>query len=190
MNWLRSLFVRLGYLFHKENLDRELQQELANHVQLQISDNLRSGMTPEEARSNALLKLGGVEQTKESVRDHSGIPLLDTLLRDLCFGLRMLRKSPGSTVISVLTLSLGIGACGVIFSVFYGVLVRPLAYPSADRVVRVYMHFHPQNMDLGTMSDADFQDLVAQNRSFETSGIFYEGATFELVRKSEPELVP
>jgi putative ABC transport system permease protein len=89
----------------------------------------------------------------------------------------------------MISLALGIGACSAIFSIVYGVLVRPLPYPNADRVVMVYMHFHPQDMDHGTMSDADFQDWNAQNQSFEAPGLFYEGAIFEITGKTEPELV-
>jgi putative ABC transport system permease protein len=109
---------------------------------------------------------------------------------DCRLAFRLLCKSPAFTTIAVLTLALGIGACSAIFSVVYGVLERPLPYPNADRVVRVYMHFHPQDMDYGTMSPADFQDWETQNRSFETLGIFNEAAPFEIDGKSESELVP
>ena len=109
---------------------------------------------------------------------------------DCRLAFRLLCKSPAFTTIAVLTLALGIGACSAIFSVVYGVLERPLPYPNADRVVRVYMHFHPQDMDYGTMSPADFQDWETQNRSFETLGIFKEAAPFEIDGKSESELVP
>src|SRR5277367_687335 len=82
MNWMRSFLLRLGNLLRKERLERDLENELASHLELHIADNLRAGMTPEEARRTALLKLGGVEQTKESVRDVRLIPWLDSLRRD------------------------------------------------------------------------------------------------------------
>ena len=97
MNWLRALLARLGNLFRREQLERDLDNELASHLELHITDNLRAGMIPEEARRMALLKLGGVENTKESVRDQRGLPLLETFVQDLRFGLRMLRKSPAFT---------------------------------------------------------------------------------------------
>ena len=92
MNALRALLARLENLFHKERLERDLDNELASHLELHIAENLRAGMSFEEARRTAILKLGGLEQAKESVRDQRGIPLLETFLQDLRFGLRMLCK--------------------------------------------------------------------------------------------------
>src|SRR5580693_4435418 len=101
MKTLRTVYTRLRNLFHKNDLDRELSAELTAHLELNIADDLRSGMTPEEARRHALLKLGGVEQTKESVRDRRGIPLLETIVQDVRFSLRLLRKNPGFTTVAV-----------------------------------------------------------------------------------------
>ena len=165
MTPLRSSWMRLRSLFSKEQLDRELHAELASHLELHIADNLRSGMNPEEARRDALLKLGGIEQTKESVRDRRGFPLLETLLQDLRFGLRMLRKSPGFTAVAILTLALGIGATTAIFSVVYGVLLRPLPYPGSDRIMAVF----EVNSTGGwsRLADPNFDDFRDQGRSFQ-----------------------
>src|ERR1700716_2500374 len=92
MRWLRAWCSRFAGLFHKEQRDRELAQELESHLQMHIEDNLRSGMDLTEARRRALIKLGGFEQTKENYRDRRGIPWFETLLQDLRFGTRMLRK--------------------------------------------------------------------------------------------------
>src|SRR5271169_811612 len=92
---LHAFLLRLRNLFRKEQLDRELDAELAAHLEFHVEENLRSGMSCEEARRAALLKLGGLEQTKESVRDHRGIPFLETLLQDIRFGLHMLLRNPG-----------------------------------------------------------------------------------------------
>ena len=89
MRGLRACFARFGGLFGKERRDRELADELEAHLQMQIDDNVHAGMTPEEARRQALIQLGGVEQTKEHYRDRRGLPWLETLLQDVRFGLRM-----------------------------------------------------------------------------------------------------
>src|SRR6266436_3883327 len=129
---LRAWFLRLRSMFRKEQMDRELDAEFASHLELHIADNLRAGMTPEAARRDALLKLGGLEQTKENYRDHRGIAWLEALLRDLRFALRILRKSPGFCVVALLALALGIGFSSVVFSIFYNGILHPFTYRDPD----------------------------------------------------------
>ena len=133
--WLRAWVQRVAGFFRAEKRDAELAAELESHLQLHMEDNLRAGMTPEAARRDALLKLGGIEQTKESYRDRRGLPLVETVLQDLSFSHRMLRRNPGFTVVAILTLAIGIGANTAIFSVLDRDLLRPLPYPDADRLV-------------------------------------------------------
>ncbi|MFI5097940.1 MAG: ABC transporter permease, partial [Candidatus Acidiferrales bacterium] len=135
MKAIRTLFLRLRNLFHKEQLDRDLQDELASHLAMHIADNLRSGMTPEEASRDALLRLGGVEQTKESVRDRVTLPWLDELLQDLRYALRTYVARPAFPAVAILTLALGIGASTAVFSAVDRVLFRSLPYPHDERLV-------------------------------------------------------
>ena len=135
MKWLRASWMRLCSLFHKQQLERELNDELASHLEMHIEDNLRTGMTPEAARRDALLKLGGLEQTKEIYRGQRGLPAIETALQDLRFGLRMLRRSPGFSILAILCLTLGIGANAAVFSWVEGILFRP--YPAVTHQERL-----------------------------------------------------
>jgi macrolide transport system ATP-binding/permease protein len=135
MKWLHASWMRLCNLFHKQQLDRELSDELASHLEMHIEDNLRTGMTPEAARRDALLKLGGLEQTKEIYRGQRGLPAIETAVQDLRFGLRMLRRSPGFSILAILCLTLGIGANAAVFSWVEGILFRP--YPAVTHQERL-----------------------------------------------------
>jgi putative ABC transport system permease protein len=135
MRWLKAWLRRLGGMFHKEQGDADLAAELESHVQMHMEDNLSTGMKPEAARRDALMRLGGVEQTKEAYREQRSLPWLDTLLQDLRFALRMLAAKPGFSAVAILTLALGIGASTAVFSVVDRVLFRSLPYPHDDRLV-------------------------------------------------------
>ena len=118
MSFLRACAVRLRNMFRKQNMERDFSEELNSHLEMHIADNLRAGMSSEEARRAALITLGGVEQTKENYRDRWGLPWLDTLAQDFSFGARILRKNYGFTLIAVAALALGIGFSSVVFSIF------------------------------------------------------------------------
>src|SRR5467141_4264617 len=138
MRQLRAWLVRFGELFRKERGDRELAAEMESHLQMHIEDNLRAGMSAAEARRQALRKLGVIEQTKEMVRERRGLPMLDVLLQDLRFGVRMLRKNPAFTAVAVLTLALGIGVNTAIFTAFDALVLRPRPVKDPDSLAAVF----------------------------------------------------
>jgi predicted permease len=189
MRVLRAWLSRTGDLFHKRSRDGELAAELESHLQMHIEDNLRAGMAPEEARRQALLKLGGVEQTKENYRDRRGLPWLETLLHDIRFGLRMLRKNPGFTAVAVLTLALGIGANTAIFSVVNAVLLRPLPYQNPGNLVQVWNTYLPAWPQLG-LSPGDFEDFRKRTQNFTEMAAYVAVPTgFNMTGRSDPERV-
>jgi predicted permease len=158
---LRSLLARRAE-------ERELDEELRFHVEEQTAENLRRGMTPAAARAAAAHALGGVERYREEAREARGTRLVEELVRDVGYGLRVLRRTPGVSLVSVLTLALGIGATSAIFSVVKGVLLDPLPYPEPDRLVMIWGRFLPESgfdFPRFVLSPPEYFDYRAQNRS-------------------------
>jgi predicted permease len=137
MRRLRAAFVRVTALFRRDRLDRELADELESHLAHHIADNIRAGMTPDEARRRALVRLGGLTQTQEQYRDRRGIPAIERVVADVRYAARTLRTAPGFTLIAMLTLALGIGANAAIFSVINALLVQPFPVERPSELVMV-----------------------------------------------------
>jgi hypothetical protein len=138
MKGLRAWILRIAGLFSEERRERELADEIASHLQMHTDDNLRSGMSEGQARRDAILKLGGVETTKEAYRDRSTVPFIEQLLKDVRFGARQLIKNPGFAFTTIFILALGIGASTAIFSAVNPILFEPLPYPHSERLMMIW----------------------------------------------------
>ncbi len=125
MTWLRVLLSRLSGLFRKGHMECDMEDELDFHLQMEIAENVRRGMTPAEARSKAQQRLGRVAQIKETYRETHALPIIEVLWQDIRFGFRMLRRTPGFSLLAILCLTLGIGATTAVFSWIEGILLRP-----------------------------------------------------------------
>ncbi len=180
---LWQLLHRMSSFFRRAELDRDLDAEMSAHLELAVEENLRRGLSPAEARRQALLRFGGTQQAKEQHRDARSLPLLEILLKDLRFALRLLSKSPGFTAVAVLTLALGMGATTTIFSVVNSVLLRPLPYKNSHRLLRV------QEIHAGApganVTYATFLDLQRETKTMENVAAYREWI-FNVTGGSEP----
>src|SRR3989442_12343124 len=154
-----TLLHRIAALFRRRRLEKDLDDELRSHLEMAIELNARKGMSPADARREALRSFGGLEQTKEIYRDQRGLPMIETTLQDLRFGLRMLRRSAGFSILAILCLTLGIGANAAVFSWVEGILFRP--YPAVTHQERLLALTGTARGESGHtyISSADFVDL-------------------------------
>ena len=161
---LSDLAVRWRALFRRATVERELDHELRFHFERQVDRYVQSGLPPEEAMRRARLEFGTMDGVKEDCREVRGVHFIETLGQDVHYGLRVLRKNPGFTVVAILTLALAIGATTAIFSVLYAVLLRPLPYRDAGRLI-VLNETTPK---VGTVSVSypNFLDWRAASRTF------------------------
>ncbi len=185
---LGRLRRRLRALLRRGEMDRELEEELRYHLERETEQNLRDGITPEEARRAALRAFGGVEQARELCREARGVRMLQDLWQDLRYGARKLHKSPGFTLVAVMTLALGIGANTAIFSVVNAVLLKPLPFDQPEQLVRVFGTNARRSSFSRPHSYLNFSDLRAQNQTFEAMAA-YSSATAALSGADAPEQI-
>jgi putative ABC transport system permease protein len=177
-SWLRS-----------SRIDDDLDEELRFHLERQVQANLEAGLSLEEARRVAALSLGSVEGIKEEAREARPGEGARNLGRDLVYGARLLRRSPAFAAASVAIVALGLGAVTAIFSVVYGVVLRPLPYPDPDRLVALWTRAPRLRLPRAFVNAADYRDWRAQNDVFEDVALVRHIANFNLTDDGEPERV-
>ncbi|HEY7476150.1 MAG TPA: ABC transporter permease [Vicinamibacterales bacterium] len=161
----RRFLARVRELFRSGRIERELGEELDTHLNLLEEEHVRRGLSRADARRAARLELGGLDQTKELVRERRGFTLLETLLHDIRYAVRLLVKSPGFTAAATVTLALGIGANAAIFSLVDAVMLRPLPYPESRRLVSIW-EVAQDSGDRSVVAPANYVDYVKRARSF------------------------
>jgi predicted permease len=168
MRAIRVFLCRLGGLFDNQRKDRELAEEIESHLGMHIEDNIRSGMTPEQARRDALIKSGGLELAKEAYRDRRSLPVLETIMRDLRHALRLLRRSPAFTVVTVLLLALGIGANTAIFTLLDQLMLRLLPVKDPEQLVMIWTTGPSLGGNQGSRASSYplYQDFQARAQAF------------------------
>jgi len=180
MTSLLIFLSRLRGLFLKRKLEDELADELESHLEMQIDEFVRQGMNPEEARYLALRKFGGVDQVKETYRDRRTLPWIETFFRDLRYGLRMLRRSPGMAAVAVLSLALGIGANTALFSVVDAVLLKSLPVQDPAQLV-IFEWLSGRTFRLSGMSGTSNVDTAAGQRGLS----LFRYDVFEQMQKTQ-----
>jgi predicted permease len=186
-HWLYTIPLRLRSLFRRRQADQELDDELRDHVERKTQEYNAKGLVPEEARRQALIEMGGIEKRKEECRDARRVRWLQDLAQDLRFGLRMLRKSPAFTAITIATLAMGIGANGAIFAVIENVLLKPVPFPGSSQLVDLG-HDVPGIGLHGRSAPFLYFIYGEQSRSFQSLGLWRENSN-NLTGLAEPEHV-
>ena len=172
--------------FRPDSLDDELSEEIRFHLEHEVEANIQSGMAPNEARRAARLTIGSVDAVREESRAARHGALAHQIIRDLAFGVRLLRKAPGFGATAILVVALGIGTTTAIFSVVYGVMLRPLPYAEPDRLVALWS-WPPDATQRTRLNVADYRDLRQSTRVFEEIALANAPQNFNLIGAGEAE---
>ena len=187
MKTLRRLFRRLTSWSTSARDEELLRAEFEEHIAMQTAE-LRAGLSPVEARRQALLKFGSVEAIKEIYRDQRGLPFIETLARDTRHAIRSLRRTPAFTAAVILTLALGIGANTAVFAVIDSILIQPLPYPQAEALVGVWHTAPGARRRDDRLSPSMYFTYREENRTFEHFGAWRSGDA-SVTGIAEPELL-
>lgn len=182
--WVRRGAGRMKAFFRKRALDRDLDAEVASHLEFAIEDNLQRGMSEEEARRQAMAEFGGVQQARERQRAERGLPFLDVLGQDVRFTLRTLRRDLGFTMVAVVMLALGIGANVAVFSVVNTILLRPLPLEYSKDLVWIAPPPQKCGLSCSTYSVDAYNEFKAQSRSYEDVTGYFAFSTPDNLRLS------
>jgi predicted permease len=182
---LKAIAMRLRSLYHQRPAEADFDAELESHIALHTEDGIRAGLSPAEARRQALIRLGGAEQTRQAHRERRTLPSLESLLQDAKFAFRQLRRSPGFMTTAMLTLALGIGANTAVFSLLYTVLLHPLPYRDPDKLMLVTESEPSQGQDELGVAIQEAQDYQTLSHGFSQMGTF-ESAGFNLTGDGRP----
>ncbi len=186
MHWLSRWIRRAKLLSNRNRAEREMDDEMRFHLEMEIEELKKSGMSPEAARLEALRSFGGMERYKEEGRDARGTRLFEDLAQDLRYAVRTFRKSPGFTAVALLTLALGVGATTAIFSVVNAVLLRPLPYGAPESVVEIRVSW--KDRPDGNLSPAEYLDFRDKLTVTSAVGVYGFGA-FNITSDGEPERI-
>ncbi|MGA9305355.1 MAG: ABC transporter permease, partial [Candidatus Sulfotelmatobacter sp.] len=187
---LRALWFRVRGMFGSGRVGGDFAAELESHLSMDIEDGVRAGLTREQARRQALIRLGGLEQAKIAQRERRGLPVVEALGRDVAYGARTLRKNPAFAIVSILVIAIGIGANAALFTVVRSVLLRPLPFADPDRLVMMYGH-NPDDPDSrNVVAAGDFYEWQKASQGFEQMAIWrWSGYNLSGARNELPEMV-
>ena len=168
--FLRRLRGRIRALFHRERADADLDEELRFHLEMETEHQMRMGLPEGEARRRARIGFGNVERYRDEARDARGVGAIDDFMRDVRIGVRSLRRAPGFAFISIFTVALGVGTTTAVFSLIDGILLRPLPYPNAGALVRIYER--SAKYPASSFSGADFLDVERESKTLTSVAFF------------------
>jgi predicted permease len=189
IEFIREGLERVLSFFSKRERDRDFENEVSSHIEMAVEENLRRGMSAEEARRQALVAFGGVEQAKEQHRDARGLPFLESIQQDLRHTVRSLKRDRGFAVVAVLILGIGIGANTAVFSVVNTLLLRPLPFANPQQLVWIAPPPTKCGFSCETYSVDAFEDFLALNQSFQDVAGYFAFSTednFRLSGRGEP----